>query len=259
MPRLIRRIADPLTRRIPVRIIGGVNRGAKWSLASAGSGYRSGRREAAQMELLASLIRPADVVWDVGAHHGYVTLLASARVGPAGVVHAFEPGASNREILERHLRWNRRTNVVVHDCALGAYDGDAQFGGGGTSKQARLGAGSEVVRVRTVGSLLSSGDASAPDFVKIDVEGAEADVLANGLRDLPPHARLLVAVHSAEVYTRCVRVLRDAGFALLESERLRRHRVGQWRGDADLFCIGPARAGAEAEADRRVLAAAGYV
>jgi hypothetical protein len=84
LPAGIRRATDPVVASVPVRVRNGPNRGARWSRASAGSGYASGRRAAAQMRLLAELIREDDIVWGVGAHHGYITLLAAARVGARG-------------------------------------------------------------------------------------------------------------------------------------------------------------------------------
>src|SRR5690606_20691149 len=149
-----------------------------WSLASAGHGYATGRRAAAQTRLLESLIHPGDIVWDVGAHHGYVALFAARRVGPAGQVHAFEPSRRNRRMLERHMRWNRVTNVRAHAFALSAFDGEARFGGEHTSKTFALGAGPEVVNVCTAATLVARGVCPPPTFVKIDVEGAEADVVA---------------------------------------------------------------------------------
>lgn len=168
IPAILRRWLDPLTERVPVPVMAGVNRGRWWNLASSGSGYVTGRRAHGQMELLRLLISPGDVVWDVGAHHGYVTLLAAGRVQPDGWVHAFEPGDRNARILGRHVRWNRLENVSVHRIALASYVGSAGFGGGTTSKMHALGGGEEEVPVRTAESLVGSGAARAPTFVKID-------------------------------------------------------------------------------------------
>src|SRR5687767_2781122 len=133
VPAGVRSFTDPILSRVPVPIVSGVNRGQWWSLVSAGSGYASGRRAAEQMRLLNALLRRGETVWDVGAHHGFVTLCAAKRVGPTGVVHAFEPCASNRAALRRHLRWNRLTNVEVHPYALSDADGESCFGSTATS------------------------------------------------------------------------------------------------------------------------------
>jgi FkbM family methyltransferase len=256
VPGFIRRVTDPLLGGVRVPVLSGVNRGRWWSLISAGSGYGSGRRAGAQMAVLAALVRPGDVVWDVGAHHGFVTLCAARRAGPGGAVHAFEPSARNRALLERHVRWNRLGNVTVHPFALSAYDGASRFGGTGTSKMYALGGGPEMVQVRRAATLVAAGICAPPTFMKLDVEGAEADALAGALDVLPQSARLLIAVHNREADARCTTLLRAAGFELAASHALERCRRGAWRSDPDLFCLGPEAAGRER--DVMMLRAADY-
>ena len=91
LPPVVKQFTNPVVGRLRVPILSGPNRGLWWSLASAGSGYATGLRAARQMELVASLVGPGDVVWDIGVHHGFVTLCAARRVGSTGEVHAFEP------------------------------------------------------------------------------------------------------------------------------------------------------------------------
>lgn len=256
LPRSVRRLSDPLLERVPVPIVGGVNRGCWWNLSSAGSGYGSGRRARAQMEMIAALIRPGEVIWDVGAHHGYVTLCAAARVGPTGVVHAFEPGPRNRRLLTRHVRWNGVRNAHVHPYALSSFDGTAAFGGSDTSKTQALGAGSDAVEVRTAATLVRSGVSPAPTFLKVDVEGAEAEVVESALEVLPRNARLLVAMHTREADQRCTAMLEAAGFELVPSSGLLRVRAGRWRGDPDLFALGSGYA--DMDRDRAVLREHGF-
>lgn len=243
LPATVRRLTDPLLSEVRVPILGGVNRGLWWSLMSAGSGYVSGRRAAGQLRLLSDLMRPADVVWDVGAHHGYVTLCASRKVGATGSVHAFEPSAMNRSRLTRHVRWNSLSNVSVHPFALSSYDGESTFGGSGTSKMFSMGGGAEIVQVRSSESLVDGQVCPPPTFVKIDVEGAEADTVRGLMNVLPPHARLLIAMHNREVDHRCTELLEARGWTCTPSHGLQRSRAGAWESDPDLFCTGPAFAG----------------
>jgi FkbM family methyltransferase len=238
MPNSIKRLTNPVVGRIPIRIASGVNRGLRWSLAAAGSGYGSGKRESLQMQVIWNLMRDDDCVWDVGAHYGFVAL-AAARRAPGGHVHAFEPGHSNFWFLSRHVGWNRMPNIKLHNCAVGDMDGTTTFGGGATSKQHRLGGGDEVVRIQTIRTLIASGAAQPPTFMKIDVEGAENAILRNGLADLGRSTRMLIAVHSHTVYDDCVSLLRTAGFEFEHSERLKRYTSTGFHGDADLFTYGP--------------------
>lgn len=248
LPLVIRRLTIPLVGRVPVPIASGANRGMWWSLASAGSGHATGRRTSRQLRLVQALLREGETMWDVGAHHGYVSLCASRRVGPGGRVHAFEPSAGNRWFLERHVAWNSARNVVIHREALGAADGEARFGGRGTSRTLAIGRGDEVVQVRTAASVLAAGLAPPPTFVKVDVEGAEGDVLAGALPALPPAARLLVAVHSRAQHDECAARLREAGWRVVPSRGVAEClAAGRWRSDPDLFAMGPACGDAAAQ------------
>jgi hypothetical protein len=123
-------------------------------------------------------------------------------------------------------------------CALASYTGTARFGGGDTSKMHALGSGDEEVSVCT-GEMVHSAVVRQPTFVKIDVEGAEADVLAGALPIVPSRAVILMAIHSGSADQACTRLLRANGFELIPSGALDRARRLGWRGDPDLLCIGP--------------------
>lgn len=255
-PASLRRISDPLLERIPVPILSGVNRGRWWNLSSAGSGYATGRRARSQLELFAALLRPGDTVWDVGAHHGYFTLCAASEIDERGSVHAFEPGKRNREVLLRHIRWNGLQNVMVYPYALSSFDGSTRFGGEGSSKTQALGSGDREVAVRTASSLVRSGECPPPTFVKVDIEGAEADFVEGATDVLPADSRLLIAVHGRETDRKCIRALADAGFYLIASRELSRNRTRRWHADPDLFAIGPCYG--EIERDRLLLRRHGF-
>jgi FkbM family methyltransferase len=239
LPEPVKRLTNPLVGRVPVPIMSGPNRGMWWSLASAGSGYMTGRRAARQMELVATLLSPGDVFWDVGAHHGFVSLCASTRVGSTGEVHAFEPSQRNQWFISHHLGWNKIDNVTVHPYALSSYDGTCTFGGPGTSKTLTLGKGTDIVEVRTGSGVIESGAARSPSIAKLDVEGAEADVLGGVMEALHGDSILLIAVHSREAYAGCSALLGEKGYSILPSRALRASIDGIWRSDPDMLCVGP--------------------
>lgn len=239
VPAGVKRYTNPVFGRVPIVIMTGPNRGAMWSLASAGSGYGTGTRERRQLEVLEELVRPGDRVWDVGAHYGYLTLCAARAAGADGSVDAFEPSPGSRFFLERHLRWNRCATVRMHEYAIGAEDGVSRFGGGQSSKTHHLGSGDQIVQVRTIATLLASGECAPPTFLKIDIEGAEADLLENGLDAIAANARIILAVHSQEQYERCRAALEKRRYGMYESRRLRDRKANGWRSDADLIAFGP--------------------
>jgi hypothetical protein len=90
--------------------------------------------------------------------------------------------------------------------------------------------------------VIDSGAARSPSFAKLDVEGAEADVLVGVIEALRRDAILLIAVHSREAYAGCAKVLGDNGYSIVPSRALRASIEGTWRSDPDLLCIGPAHA-----------------
>lgn len=257
LPAVARQLLDPITERIPVPIIAGTNAGRWWGLASSGSGYVSGRRANAQMRVLHALLREGDIAWDVGAHHGYVSLMASRRTGPTGRVHAFEPSVANGRILERHLRWNGCANTALHTLALGDAEGEARFGGGDTSKMHALGQGEERVQVRRADRMIEEGRCGAPTFLKVDVEGAEGAFLEGCGNALPPNVRLVIAMHSVEADARCTAWLNAHGFAQMPSRALVAARGGHWYSDPDLYAVGPS--GDPDGAVRRLLADMGEI
>ena len=193
------------------------------------------------MEIIKALARPGTCFWDVGAHHGYVTVLASRCVGTTGVVYAFEPSPYNLAFLRAHIAWNRRANVQVVPMALTDREGMARFTERGSSQTFRLGTGGRTVEVSSLPTLLDQGF-RPPDVLKLDVEGSEGAILAACAHRLPQQCCVLVSIHSLSNYDTVSTALRDRGFTLLESPgvvQLRQSTPGEWPDDPDLLAIGP--------------------
>lgn len=188
---------------IPVRLPFGA-----WWLAwndVVGKAVLKGNFERAECEFLMRLLQPGMVVLDVGAHHGYYTLLASRRVSGTGRVFAFEPSPRERKKLGWHLRWNRCSNVEVVSTALGSASGHAElFLAAGRETGCNslrppatsVERGTVSVPVETLDSFLSSRGVTRIDFVKLDVEGAELSVIegAENLLSRAPRPVILVEV-----------------------------------------------------------------
>src|SRR5262245_3146727 len=135
------------------------------------------------------MLRPGMVFVDVGANDGYYTLFAARRVGPSGRVVAAEPSSRERAHLQRNLGRNGLDNVSVIPAAIGATSGlaDLHLAHGVHAGHNTLGgfAHDDVVRASLERVPIEPLDAVIPrlglarvDFVKIDVEGAEARVIA---------------------------------------------------------------------------------
>jgi FkbM family methyltransferase len=130
--------------------------------------------------------QPGQIVFDAGAFCGEMTLIFSRMVGPTGRVFAFEPDPANLSLLKRNLAEAGATNVTVVERGLWKETTELTFVTGMTL-------GSHVASGRETGSVklpvLSFADACRlagrmPDFVKMDIEGAEIEVIEGALTEL---------------------------------------------------------------------------
>ncbi len=151
--------------------------------------------------LLKSLLHPGDIVVDVGANIGYNTLYAAQCVGPNGRVYAIEPAQDNLALLYANLFANPLTNVWVLPYAAGGHRALKPFFlRGEVSAVNSLFPDSFYATVtETVEVLMAPLDdliPVTPDLVKIDVEGAELEVLQGMARIIDaPTLRLIVEWH----------------------------------------------------------------
>src|ERR671919_200683 len=89
--RLLRAPLNWIPSELSVPILQGALRGKKWVVGSSTHGCWLGSYEYAMRHLFERTVERGDIVYDVGAHVGFYTLLASVLVGPTGRVLAFEP------------------------------------------------------------------------------------------------------------------------------------------------------------------------
>jgi len=140
-------------------------------------------------------------VIDVGADIGYYTLLFARRVGEQGRVIAFEPIPAARERLEDNVELNGYTNVTICDFALFSSKGQVILEG--PLQLSRINPAKTKtenkdihVETRVFDECLLELEVQRIDLVKIDVEGAELEVLRGMEESLTKyHPNLLVEVH----------------------------------------------------------------
>jgi FkbM family methyltransferase len=138
-----------------------------------------------------SAVRPGDVVLDAGANVGSYTLLFAIWAGAAGRVFAFEPAPDAREGLRQHLELNGLAGrVEIVPVALSSTVGSVPFHIDGASGANAIAAASDRSAARAIEVETTTIDAFCeehrlcPDVVKIDVEGAELDVIRGARRAL---------------------------------------------------------------------------
>jgi FkbM family methyltransferase len=134
---------------------------------------------------LLTLVRPGQTVVDVGANIGYYTLVLAKAVGPGGTVHAFEPVPRLFATLCRNVDSNGFGNVVAEKRACWSAAGEFEIyeAAGGNSGKSSLfeqhaqGIQGHHVQAITIDQYSREKRLDVVNLIKIDVEGAETDVL----------------------------------------------------------------------------------
>jgi FkbM family methyltransferase len=151
-----------------------------------------GTFEISETRLVQALLRPGMTFLDVGAHIGYYSVIGARLVGETGRVYGFEPGGETRAHLEANVARNGFRNVEIHAEALAETSG--QVGFYPSTLASNQGISSIVApsdgraAAITVPSITLDDFASRLDrridFLKMDIEGAELQVIRGGRRVL---------------------------------------------------------------------------
>lgn len=147
--------------------------------------------EAAFIQRMIDSIQPHDVFFDVGANVGLMSLLVCSAGGKGISVRAFEPEPRNAEALRRNIELNRFADrILVEEIALADHAGTATLhvtgdvGDGKHSLKSQSEGNWEAVIIKTITmDAFAARSNVSPAMVKIDVEGAEMQVL-HGMEEL---------------------------------------------------------------------------
>jgi FkbM family methyltransferase len=183
------------------------------------NGYWIGQYELDIQHALQRELRPGDTFFDVGANAGFFTLVAARLVGPGGRCVAFDPAPENVASIREQIELNGLGHCTAMEQAVGAAAGRATFSFGtpgdstGHLGETLSGEASTTVEVTTLDE--AARRHGRPAFVKVDVEGAEVEVLRGAVDVLnTARPRWLIELHgdgqAAEVRT----VMDRAGYAL---------------------------------------------
>lgn len=191
-----------------------------------------GKFEPYQTQLAATLIKPGDVVVDIGAHIGYYTVLFSQLAEASGRVIAFEPDPQNFALLTKNCEVNACQNTLLEKTAVADGVGEARL-----YREKRCHSNHSLWRSRHCHSAVTVPTTSLDAYlaqheeliprirlVKMDIEGAEPLALEGMRRLLKENNHLALLTEflpfaitnlglDPESY---LRALQDLGFALDE-------------------------------------------
>ncbi|MEN3339566.1 MAG: hypothetical protein V7647_3242 [Acidobacteriota bacterium] len=163
--------------------------------------------EADLARILRRRMKPGVCCLDIGAHVGVYALQIARWTAPGGRVIAFEPNAGTAAVLRRHVRLNGYEGQVrVEAAALGRAPGTAVLFGEPGSGLSRLSAPNPDAPSAAAGSDVTIGTVDEycrthrldPDWILIDVEGFEFDVLAGAIATVERRGRavsLVIEIH----------------------------------------------------------------
>ncbi|MDB6118649.1 MAG: methyltransferase, FkbM family [Verrucomicrobiaceae bacterium] len=148
-----------------------------------------------------ALIKPGDTVFDIGGDAGYYTLLFSKCAGEKGRVVVFEPIPKAQERIKENIALNGFSNCTLVTEALGSKSGSFVLERPFEDSRINLtksaaGEGDITVQVERFDTLAERLSLPVPDLVKIDVEGAELEVL-RGMEGLVAdhHPAFVIELH----------------------------------------------------------------
>jgi FkbM family methyltransferase len=165
----------------------------------------TGSYEPETVAILREHIKPGNVVLDIGANEGVMSAYAASLVGRDGCVVAVEPQSRLLDVLEINLALNSTGSYHVVHGAVSDHDGSVAVS---LSGEGNTGASSIVLKYRwsrktesvptyTIESIARSRNLTSIDFVKIDVEGYEPEVLKSLLASRQRIGKVLVDYHTA--------------------------------------------------------------
>ena len=163
--------------------------------------YWVGNYELAIQKCLTRELKPGDVFYDVGANAGFFSLLGSKRVGQKGHVFAFEPLPENIKTLKGNLQLNDIQNCTVVEAAVSDSVGTVRFSPGPHSSMAHIAQqgsdGQELMLLRAVTLDEFASTSPVPDFIKMDIEGAEIRALhgSEGILEGACPPKLMIEFH----------------------------------------------------------------
>ena len=167
-------------------------------------------------------------VYDIGALEGVFTIFFARTVGKNGIVIAFEPHPENYIKIMENVKLNDFDNVEVCQIALGGGRGKATL----AFRRSELGTGSvqddikaqtlkekgaKIIQVEidSLDNQIATNKLPKPDFIKIDVEGLEMDVLLGMNETIKAYKpKLFIEIHGVDIRRKIENVKRVLEFLI---------------------------------------------
>ncbi len=163
--------------------------------------YLFGTYELPTTNFVRRVLKSGNIVVDIGANIGYMTLFCSKYVGSQGKIYALEPEQRNYRALQDNIQINSITNVIplqlaatAEETTLKLYLASDNHGAHSTIfNESRLTTTFEEIQGKPLDSIALAENITTIDLVKIDVEGAEYEVI-QGMDTILKHQRPILVI-----------------------------------------------------------------
>lgn len=194
------RLAKIGLRQRDVTVRNGVAKGIKFNTGKSAPELALGTYEVPIQNIFAQHLKEGDVFYDIGANVGFFSVIAAKLVGNTGKVYAFEPGKENAASIRHNAELNKFEQIEVIEKAVSVTSGTgqlllAQYSGGHALATADVPpdlAGEVTVDLVSIDELIARQQIAPPNFVKVDVEGAELDVLKGMKETIKTHQPTII-------------------------------------------------------------------
>jgi len=158
-----------------------------------------------EAKIIESLLDKDEVFWDVGANIGYFTLVAAAVLKNRGQIVSFEPGRTAFARLQDNIALNPFHNIIIYKLAVTDKSGEAVLylsgevadSGANLYRPGSEQASQEKCTTVSLDQFRGEQGLRSPDFLKMDVEGAELAAL-RGAEHILAHSRPLLLLEMEE-------------------------------------------------------------
>ncbi|MDD2903219.1 MAG: FkbM family methyltransferase [Syntrophales bacterium] len=158
-----------------------------------------------EANIIESLLHKGEIFWDVGANIGYFTLVAAGALKDTGQIVSFEPGKEAFARLQANVALNPFHNILIQPLAVADKSGEAVLYLSGEVADSganlyRPGKGQtrqEICATVSLDQFCREQGLRPPDFIKMDVEGAELAAL-KGAENILAQARPLLLLEMEE-------------------------------------------------------------
>jgi FkbM family methyltransferase len=168
---------------------------ADHELLSIRSSVVLGQYESSYLRLLRKIVNEGDVLIDVGANEGYISVPLALKVGRKGHIFSIEPHPANVAVLQENIHMNYLRNVTVVPKAASDMHGVLEFSGDrawGTLIGCHIKDKKTKVNVDFLDNMIPGSFKSLIKLIKIDAEGNEIQVI-RGAKNLILSARPTIA------------------------------------------------------------------